>query len=350
MAFESIKCPECTATDGFTKVEPDTYYCPYHKGLFKYVDPSRVKIQLEGIFCQCGALHAPVECEQCRERLCTPNPASMEPLVYLREFGYLLREVDFTKRHLAFGRASIEAQSHRDLKRKYFGDVEHGPVLFDKDMINSRTARRGSSPRILCFSCDRAERVRVTYDAIIQGDACHHPRCGSSPSGKCKCCGSAFCADHIQRGNYQGSILMAAFINYGGSLGQAQGPQVNDLCHMCAVERIRDARLKVTEICESQLRLAREDNFSTHRPSYRVTERRWRTGGDVNQRIERSHRKLETLTSQIQGSLEAWACELDKTPKPCTKNGLFDIPDEILDLYEIASAVDIYKFVGVPAK
>jgi hypothetical protein len=42
MGFESIVCPECRASEGFTKVEADTYYCPYHKGLFKYVDPSLI--------------------------------------------------------------------------------------------------------------------------------------------------------------------------------------------------------------------------------------------------------------------------------------------------------------------
>jgi hypothetical protein len=53
MAFESIVCPECRATDGFTQVEPDTYYCPYHKGLFKYVDSSLITVTHQNAFHGC---------------------------------------------------------------------------------------------------------------------------------------------------------------------------------------------------------------------------------------------------------------------------------------------------------
>ena len=53
MAFEGIICPHDGATTGITQVEPDTYYCSHHKGLFKYVDPQPLTVKLEDAFAAC---------------------------------------------------------------------------------------------------------------------------------------------------------------------------------------------------------------------------------------------------------------------------------------------------------
>src|ERR1700704_5083909 len=65
MAFEGVTCPECGAKEGITKVEPDTYYCSHHKGLFKYVDPSRHERE----FCSCGN-RVNFQCRVCGTGLC----------------------------------------------------------------------------------------------------------------------------------------------------------------------------------------------------------------------------------------------------------------------------------------
>jgi hypothetical protein len=74
MGLEAIVCPYDGATDGFTKVEPDTYYCPHHKGLFKYVDPTRIIVDHRQSFCDghcgpCGA-RADAECVRCGRPHC----------------------------------------------------------------------------------------------------------------------------------------------------------------------------------------------------------------------------------------------------------------------------------------
>ena len=53
MAFEGVICPHDGATEGITQVEPDTFYCSHHKGLFKYVDPQRFTVKLEDTFAAC---------------------------------------------------------------------------------------------------------------------------------------------------------------------------------------------------------------------------------------------------------------------------------------------------------
>jgi hypothetical protein len=65
--FESITCPECQADKDFVQVEPDTFYCPYHKGLFKHVDPTG---QLGGAaLCPCGII-ARSRCNKCAKPVC----------------------------------------------------------------------------------------------------------------------------------------------------------------------------------------------------------------------------------------------------------------------------------------
>src|SRR5258708_246898 len=110
MSFEGIVCPDCGASAGITQVEPDTFYCSHHKGLFKYVDPSRIKVQVEGSFCSCGN-RVEFRCQPCNEGLCaecdaiewqmgarTPSDHPMrrpsrDPrklVIPLQSFGYLV--------------------------------------------------------------------------------------------------------------------------------------------------------------------------------------------------------------------------------------------------------------------
>jgi hypothetical protein len=69
MPFESITCPECEANRDFVMVEPGTYYCPWHKGLFKYVDSSP-KLSTSGLgLCACGT-RAIGLCQECGQAFC----------------------------------------------------------------------------------------------------------------------------------------------------------------------------------------------------------------------------------------------------------------------------------------
>jgi hypothetical protein len=136
---------------------------------------------------------------------------------------------------------------------------------------------------------------------------------------------------------------MAAFI-FGGSIQVVAGPPVGGLCHMCAVERIQDARMKAVEICDSQSGINRSDNFNAHSPRYELAGRRWRTSGDSGG-ADRNRRKIEAIGGQVESSLESWARGLDKTLGACGKDRLFDMPDQILDHYGIAQHQDIYKVV-----
>jgi hypothetical protein len=175
MAFESVVCPQCSATDGFTMVEPNTYYCPYHKGLFKHVDSSRIKVQIEG-FCHCGR-HMAVECRRCHRNICGPELPPPFGIVYLRDFGYLLRPMDFSKKHPVGGRAANWVTSRRQADVDAGNTPELGPVMFTEDMFSPITQGQPGQFERVCSSCVTAERVPAAFDAIIQGRMCYHPRC-----------------------------------------------------------------------------------------------------------------------------------------------------------------------------
>src|SRR5271170_7364206 len=69
MPFEGFVCPQCRADRDFIKIEEDTYYCPWHKGLFKYVDQGRDPVQGGRDFCPCGNM-IEFQCQLCRAGVC----------------------------------------------------------------------------------------------------------------------------------------------------------------------------------------------------------------------------------------------------------------------------------------
>lgn len=69
MPFEGVTCPQCKADKDLTQVEPDTFYCPYHKGLFKYVQPSGPVAPRERLLCSCRTF-AIGYCSDCDSPVC----------------------------------------------------------------------------------------------------------------------------------------------------------------------------------------------------------------------------------------------------------------------------------------
>lgn len=78
MPFESVVCPECGKADkDFVQVEPGTYYCSYHKGLFKYVASSSKSTGSDLGLCECGTI-AIGRCKKCARSVCADHSGVIE--------------------------------------------------------------------------------------------------------------------------------------------------------------------------------------------------------------------------------------------------------------------------------
>jgi hypothetical protein len=202
MPFEGVVCPDDGATEGITQVEPDTYYCAYHKGLFKFVDPRKITVRVEGVYCPCGN-QAKFQCQLCKGGTCEEcdviewrqrtrrQPGGRRAVygsyviadlaVMMEDFGYVQRSNGVPKNGVVGGRIK-EVQVGR-------------PFLFETDIW----PHLGVDPddvRHMCCHCLTAGVV-ATAEAIATGRQCEHPACGNTSGRRCPCCRGAFCSEHI---------------------------------------------------------------------------------------------------------------------------------------------------------
>jgi hypothetical protein len=226
MGFESIVCPECRATEGFTEVGPGTYYCPYHKGLFEHVDPSLITVRHEGIFCSCGN-RVEFQCQLCRRGLCGrcdvakwKRDIGWRLIIPVQRSGYL-ELVPRLREHQAVAWHAITDNRIVPLRPVESGFI--GPFVYPED-IYQQINIAPDNLRHVCCSCVSAGAAAATK-AIVDCRICEHPACGVAAADRCLCCSNAFCRIHI--GN---SIALCA--------------PVPGLCMMCAYERSMENRGK----------------------------------------------------------------------------------------------------------
>src|SRR5258708_4703481 len=180
MSFEGVVCPEDGAREGITQVEADTFYCSHHKGLFKYVDPSRIKVQVEGTFCPCDNL-VNFRCQLCKRGLCPECDVTGQPelVVCTGSFGYLESVSSSTAFVPIYGRISMSRAS--------------GPTLCAVEILPQL-----GRPRHSCGACLETG-ILAAIEAIASGRICEHPGCPENTKASCKCCGSAFCGQHLRK-------------------------------------------------------------------------------------------------------------------------------------------------------
>jgi hypothetical protein len=284
--FEAVICPECRATEGLTKVDDGTYYCPYHKGLFKRVDPHLIKVDYSFRFCSCGNTMN-YRCGRCQNGLC-------------RECDVIKAQRrltdDQSERKKTFGRVIIAVEGFGYLELIHLTRVWKvtgnrvmtvkiskpviGPFLSLTD-IWPQIVTAGTAPRHLCCECLRAE-IPQAAEAIAAGRICENPGCGSASSERCRCCKSSFCKPHFKASSHLFDHL--AGVRYAGGKGYRE-PSTAGLCPACADESKLIAHDKIEQLlAENPLR------------RMFAAERR------VSQMIE----------------------EFDRTPRPCDRARVFD--------------------------
>ncbi len=253
MSFEPIVCPVCTATGNIEQVEPDIYYCPYHKGQFRDVDQRRITVRHERSFCSCGNL-VEFQCPLCKKVLCGECDAieSNNRRGSQKNYSYRNRLEDHqTLNQLIVptrGFGYMETVHSTQLFSVVDGRIKPvqlnrfviGPFLHMGDILPQLTKRFGEL-RHICCNCLNAG-VPATVEAIARGKICEHPGCGDTPAARCPCCRIPFCNIHI---------LKASTVNFGGNRQIKSGdrsfhpPHLIGLCTMCADERVMAAQEKV---------------------------------------------------------------------------------------------------------
>lgn len=90
MPSEAPTCPTCGSTD-VQEVKPGTYFCNYSETVFKYIDPSRLRVEHSPAFCWCGN-PIQVQCQLCKTEMCLQCDVAADPTAIYRapgtRFGY----------------------------------------------------------------------------------------------------------------------------------------------------------------------------------------------------------------------------------------------------------------------
>lgn len=287
MAPESIVCPECSATEGFKKVDSGTYYCPYHKGLFTWVEADRVRIDTSSYFCPCGN-QIKFQCQLCKRGLCAECDV-VESQSRLR--GKPGNHHKNRKMDDLFGRLILPVQgfgyleiTHQTQLWKIAGDRVQvvsvanpviGPFLAVGD-IWPQLAADPDSLRHVCCRC-LAAKVPETAEAIVTGKICADPGCGTAPAKCCSCCGDVFCKRHFEQKIGKGTLYYSAWKKY-------RQPDRSGRCDMCGDESEMLVTEKIDDLFKNPLA-----------------------------EMVGAQRRVDKLIDKH-----------DQTPRPCSKNRIFD--------------------------
>jgi hypothetical protein len=244
MAFESIVCPECRATQGFTQVEVNTYYCSYHKGLFTWVDPRQVTVVQVASSCSCGN-RVEFQCQLCKQGLCADCDAVEAQKRIITRAGPHASEWELSKNVLGSVLVSMRGFGYLEyvhpptiwsitgnrVTTVDVGEGVLGPYLSLGDIL-PQLAKDPVGLRHVCCACVLGG-IPSTAEAIASGRECERPACGAPPSGDCRCCGGAFCSRHL-KGNVS-EFLGRSGLRYGDSK-RFRLPSQAGFCLICGDE------------------------------------------------------------------------------------------------------------------
>jgi hypothetical protein len=210
MSFEGVVCPEDGAREGITQVEADTFYCSHHKGLFKHVDLSRIKVQVERSFCPCDN-QVEFRCQLCKRGLC-PECDVIEwqigPWIQTGNiFGGPLAERQPRKLMVAAGDFGYMGPASSSMAfSPIYGRISmskaNGPTLYADEILRQLGQGYPGGLRHLCGECLKTG-VRAAIEAIASGRMCECPGCPEKTKASCKCCGSAFCGQHLRKSDIE---------------------------------------------------------------------------------------------------------------------------------------------------
>lgn len=348
MSFEGITCPNDGAIEGITQVEPDTFYCSHCKSLFKYVDPRRFKVQVEGSFCSCGN-RVEFRCQLCNKELCPecdviewqmgswapsghpfvqPTRYPRTLIVAAQDFGYLAQGDSLKAFVPIYGRISMSSVA--------------GPTLYASEILSQLAKGRPSGLRHLCGACLKTG-VPAAIAAIASGQMCESPGCAEKARVSCQCCGSAFCAQHIRKTEMEefreNPNLATHYLRNIASIRckmgfspsehdphiVLRGPEVAGLCQMCASERVEETRQAVVSICDSWHGIARENESSADVTIYNVLVPWWAEILDnAFYTLEIKRKRAQMVCDRIEKVVAEKNRELARRSSPCARDRLVD--------------------------
>jgi hypothetical protein len=291
--FEAIACARCGSID-VQEVKPSTYFCNHCESVFKYIDPSRLKVEHSPSFCWCGNA-IQVQCQLCKKGICWQCDVSTNRDAIYRSPGNQAGYKADCGRMRLYGPgvepgffyyasySRLEENTlpvpvngfgylHRDMDRRACG-----PFLYLSELLSSiAVARglhyeRGSVPVThLCFACV-ADAVPVTVERIANHEICESPGCTDRPSETCRCCSSPFCANCVTpRADPNLRSYCGGRSLHGGRDGardlfrpifctiftrEVLFPRPEGLCLPCLAEAIDKASGLAKQICEQEYRL-----------------------------------------------------------------------------------------------
>lgn len=283
MSFEGVVCPEDGARgEGITQVESNTFYCSHHKGLFKYVDPGRIKTRVEEIFCACGN-RVEFQCQICRRPICGScdviawQTSYLQPSCgayggdYIRRYAVIVPSPSCGYSARVSPYISELAEWSVDdgvVVTKPVGSNDIGPFLHVDDILPQFPAAVEGTLRHLCCSC-LIEAAPGAAGDIISGVMCEVPGCAAAVSVQCRCCHGKFCEAHVALEDQKNEmplrldrapidaipgkfpiVLLPYSVFY-------YGPRHDGLCGMCCLERAAEAEKEILRICDTYPGLSR---------------------------------------------------------------------------------------------
>ena len=312
MVVESIVCPECRAATGFTKVEPDTYYCSYHKGLFKYTAPGVLTVRHENNFCSCGN-RVRFQCQPCHRVLCEECDI-IERQKTLREenrrdrFGFeKLAEMAISVRgfgylELVIPGAEIWSVAGGRIRKVPVPDGILGPFLRIGDVL-PQISRNPDDLRHVCCEC-LSSGVTGAIDALADGRMCEFPGCGSAPYRRCRCCGSVYCPKHLADDT---QIPIAVVVTDVDRRDSYPGPARSGLCDECADAKHREAARVIEQLAASHSGIWRD---AAHYGDYRAQSAMPLRDKAIARRFGNA------ITLAVEN--------IDRNPGPCSRTSDFD--------------------------
>lgn len=360
MPYEAPTCPDCGSTD-VQEVKPGTYFCNYSESVFKYVDPSRLRVEHSPSFCWCGN-PIQVQCQLCKTEMCLQcDLAANRDAIYRgpgTRFGYgpnrdtiSLGAAEDSFRYepyLWMGKNVLPVPVrgfgylHRDMDRRICG-----PFLYLSELLSTMTVAHGLHytqdmlpAEHLCSACV-ATAVPATAERIANREICESPGCTGRPSETCGCCGSSFCAD---------CVTLRAYNNLGSAMwpkrrhsddpdkprhlfrhifctlptGSVFLPQPEGLCLPCLGEAIDKASNLAQQICEREYRLRpappRHISYDLQPKEtilhYEVAEIMVATKkarrAEISRQYETSARYAKELTERMDNYVKSSPCELQE--------------------------------------
>jgi hypothetical protein len=363
MPSEAPTCPACGSTD-VQEVKPGTYFCNYSETVFKYVDPSRLRVEHSPAFCWCGN-PIQVQCQLCKTEMCLQCDVGVNRAAIYRSpgtrFGYGPNRDTMSLYGPGAEAGSFDYHSyskkgeknvlpvpvsgfgylHRDMDRRICG-----PFLYLSELLSTMAVTQGLHytrdmipAEHLCFACVAAV-VPATAERLANREICESPGCTDQPSKICGCCGNSFCADCVTWPAYAnlGSALWPKRRSEGPdqprylfrhifctlNFGYVYLPRPEGSCLPCLGEAIDKASGLAMRICEQeyQLRLTGQGDdpndlqpkgsvLHYEMPEIMVATKKARKA-EISRQYETSARYAKELTERMENYVKNSPCQLQE--------------------------------------